>query len=442
MAGESPEQRTEALRSSRRAATCRRPGSPAGRTAGDQPNGDPPGERRAPAAARLRRRGGGAGRRRRATWPTTAAAAGLAGGPGCRSATSHRRSPPRSWTPAGSRSSPADRVAGARGVDQGADGHRRGARRRRSRPRRGTPLALALAGSDGRTVAAEGPEASDALRRLVERPAIPLVAHEVKPILVARFAEDLEGRPRRSRSTPRSRRTSSTRRCAARRSRTSSPRTSTRSCHRPTELPATARAGLEALSAMAVREPLERRLVEASSTASSARSSCRSSRSSPGWRRSASPSIARRSPSSTASSAERDRAPRARDLRRRRARVQPRQPQAARAGPVLRAQPAEGQAHEDRLLDGRIGAGGPPAGAPDDRQAPRVAGLHEAPIDLRRGAAEPDRRGRRPAPHDVPPGRGRDGPPVVVRPEPPEHPDPDRRSGGGSGGRSWPASRT
>ena len=34
--------------------------------------------------------------------------------------------------------------------------------------------------------------------------------------------------------------------------------------------------------------------------------------------------------------------------------------------------------------------------------------------------------GRRPAAHDVPPGRGRDRPPVVVRPEPPEHPDPDR----------------
>ena len=32
---------------------------------------------------------------------------------------------------------------------------------------------------------------------------------------------------------------------------------------------------------------------------------------------------------------------------------------------------------------------------------------------------------RRPAPHDVPPGRGLDRPPVVVRPEPPEHPDPD-----------------
>ena len=32
------------------------------------------------------------------------------------------------------------------------------------------------------------------------------------------------------------------------------------------------------------------------------------------------------------------------------------------------------------------------------------------------------------------------GPPVLVRPEPPEHPDPDRRSAGASGARSWPAS--
>ena len=37
----------------------------------------------------------------------------------------------------------------------------------------------------------------------------------------------------------------------------------------------------------------------------------------------------------------------------------------------------------------------------------------------------PPRR-RRAAPHDVPPGRRRDGPPLVVGPEPAEHPDPDR----------------
>ena len=81
-----------------------------------------------------------------------------------------------------------------------------------------------------------------------------------------------------------------------------------------------------------------------------------------------------------------------RDLRRRRPRVQPRQPQAARAGPVLRARPAEGPAHEDRLLDRRVRAGGAAPGPPDDRQAPRVARLHEAALDLRRGAADAARR--------------------------------------------------
>ena len=58
------------------------------------------------------------------------------------------------------------------------------------RPRRGTPLALAVAGTDGRVVAAEGEEAADALRRLLERLGTPLVGHEVKPLLVAHFAED------------------------------------------------------------------------------------------------------------------------------------------------------------------------------------------------------------------------------------------------------------
>ncbi len=63
------------------------------------------------------------------------------------------------------------------------------------RPLAGTPLALALAGPDGRTVAAEGPDDAARLRHLVERLAVPLVAHEVKPLLVARFAEDPEARP-------------------------------------------------------------------------------------------------------------------------------------------------------------------------------------------------------------------------------------------------------
>jgi DNA polymerase I len=58
------------------------------------------------------------------------------------------------------------------------------------RPRKGTPLAIALAGADGRVVAAEGPEDAVRLRRLVERLGIPVVGHEVKPLLVARMADD------------------------------------------------------------------------------------------------------------------------------------------------------------------------------------------------------------------------------------------------------------
>jgi DNA polymerase I len=60
------------------------------------------------------------------------------------------------------------------------------------RPLAGTPLALAVAGDDGRTVAADGPEASVELRRLVEVIGVPLVGHELKSILTARFADDID----------------------------------------------------------------------------------------------------------------------------------------------------------------------------------------------------------------------------------------------------------
>jgi DNA polymerase-1 len=63
------------------------------------------------------------------------------------------------------------------------------------RPRAGTPLALALAGEDGRVVAFEGAEALTAARRALEAARTPLVGHEVKPLLVARFAEDLDAAP-------------------------------------------------------------------------------------------------------------------------------------------------------------------------------------------------------------------------------------------------------
>ena len=64
-------------------------------------------------------------------------------------------------------------------------------------------------------------------------------------------------------------------------------------------------------------------------------------------------------------------------------------------------------------------------GPSDDRQAARVADLHEAPLDLRRGAADADRRadGRLHTTfHQAVAATGRLS---LVRPEPPEHPDPD-----------------
>ena len=63
------------------------------------------------------------------------------------------------------------------------------------RPRAGSPLALAVAGEDGRVVAFEGPEAATAARRSLEEARTPLVGHEVKPLLVARFADDLDAAP-------------------------------------------------------------------------------------------------------------------------------------------------------------------------------------------------------------------------------------------------------
>jgi DNA polymerase-1 len=130
------------------------------------------------------------------------------------------------------------------------------------RPRRGTPLALAVAGTDGRVVAAEGAEAADDLRRLLERLDTPLVGHEVKPLIVARFAEDPAST---SPSIGFDTQIAAYILNAALRSQ-AIPDVVAENLDQilppATELPATARAGLEALSAIAVREPLEKRLVE------------------------------------------------------------------------------------------------------------------------------------------------------------------------------------
>jgi DNA polymerase-1 len=130
------------------------------------------------------------------------------------------------------------------------------------RPRRGSPLALAVAGQDGRVVAAEGPEASDALRLMLGRLRVPLVGHEVKPVLVANFADDPESAPL---PVAFDTQVAAYILNAALRSQTIADVVAEQLDQilpPATELPATARAGLEALSAIAVRDPLERRLFE------------------------------------------------------------------------------------------------------------------------------------------------------------------------------------
>ena len=130
------------------------------------------------------------------------------------------------------------------------------------RPRRGTPLALAVAGTDGRVVAADGAEGADHLRRIVENAGTPLVGHEVKPLLVDRFAADP--------AAPATTVAFDTQigayvLNAALRSQTIADVVAEQLDQilpPAQELPATARAGLEALSAIAVREPLEKRLVD------------------------------------------------------------------------------------------------------------------------------------------------------------------------------------
>ena len=130
------------------------------------------------------------------------------------------------------------------------------------RPRRGSPLALALAGADGRTVAASGPEDSAALRRLLDRLGIPVVGHEVKPLLVRRIADDPDAA-----ATPVAFDTQIAAYIlnAALRSQTIADIVAEQLdliLPDAAALDAPARAGLEALSALAVRDPLERRLGE------------------------------------------------------------------------------------------------------------------------------------------------------------------------------------
>src|SRR4051794_26318401 len=124
------------------------------------------------------------------------------------------------------------------------------------RPRRGTPLALGVAGEDGRVVAVEGAEAVDDLRRLVESTGVPLVGHEVKPVLVARMAAFPDDPP-----TPVAFDTQIAAYIlnAALRSQTIADIVAEQVDQilpPPADLSYAARAGLEALAAIAVREPL------------------------------------------------------------------------------------------------------------------------------------------------------------------------------------------
>ena len=293
------------------------------------------------------------------------------------------------------------------------------------RPRRGTPIALALAGIDGRTIAVEGADDAATLRRLLDRLEHP--GRRPRGQAAARRADRATTRTRDPTPVAFDTQIAAYVLNASLRSQTIADVVAEQLdliLPPVAELDGAARAGLEALAAhrrpRAARAPareegLDRLYaeIELPLIAVLARMEATGRRARPRGARPPRRGVRGR-----------DLAARDRDLRRRRPRVQPRQPQAARAGPVLRAQPAEGQADEDRLLDRRVRARGPAPGPPDDRQAPRVARLHEAALDLRRCAADPDGR-RRPPPHDVPPGRRRDRPAVVVRPEPPEHPDPD-----------------
>ncbi|MBA3236296.1 MAG: DNA polymerase I, partial [Chloroflexi bacterium] len=130
------------------------------------------------------------------------------------------------------------------------------------RPRRGSPLAFAMAGMDGRTVAVEGADDAAALRHLLERLDIPVVGHEVKPLLVARIAEDPAAPPTKVAFDTQiaayvlnaSLRSQTIADVVAEQLDLILPPVA--------ELDSAARAGLEALAAIAIREPLERRLTD------------------------------------------------------------------------------------------------------------------------------------------------------------------------------------
>jgi len=132
------------------------------------------------------------------------------------------------------------------------------------RPLAGTALALAVAAPEGRVVAAEDAEAATALRRQLEELGVALVGHDVKPLLTARFVADPDAP-----ATPIAFDTQIAAYLvnAALRSQKIEDVVAERlDLVLPppaANLPPVARAGLEALSALAVRPSLERALADA-----------------------------------------------------------------------------------------------------------------------------------------------------------------------------------
>ena len=313
------------------------------------------------------------------------------------------------------------RSAAARRDAAVARGRRRGRPGRRRRRRRGArpPCATSSSGSTSR-----------------------LVGHEVKPLLTARFAEDASAAPVADRLRHPDRRLPRQRRAPGpedRRRRRGAPRP--RAAADGRRPPADRVAGLEALSAVAVRPSLEQalrddgvdRLFEEIELPLI-------------------PILARMEAAGIALdqaalgalerefAAEID-APRGRDLRRRRPPVHDRLAQAAGRHPVRRARPPQGPQDEDRLLDRRHGPRGAARRPPGHRARPRLADLHQAAVHLRRGAADAHR-ARRPTAHAVPPGRRGDRATSARRTRTSRTSRSARRSAAGSATRSSPARRT
>ena len=263
-----------------------------------------------------------------------------------------------------------------------------------------------------------------ALRRLLERLGVPVVGHEVKPLLVARFADDPGGaadagrlrhpdrglHPQRGAAQPDDRRR---RRRAAR----PDPAAGRRARHRRTGRPRSPRCDRRPRTARTsagrgrARPPVPRDRAAADR------------RCSPGWRRPASPSTARRWPCSTEFGAE---------IARLEAEIYVDVGHEFNLGSPKQLEQI--LFFELNLPKGKRTKTGysTDASVLEDLRAahPMIDKLLEWRIytKLRSTYVEalptPDRGGRA-APHDLPPGRRRHRPPVVVRPEPPEHPDPD-----------------